>query len=93
MVPRVDIRLPSVMEPVVGGELRFHVEAATLRDALDAAISRHPALEVHLFDETGSFRRHVLCFHNETNSRWLDGLDGKVEDGDTVTILQAVTGG
>ena len=48
---------------------------------------------MHLFDETASLRPHVLCFHNETNTRWLDSMAVPLADGDTVTILQAVSGG
>jgi molybdopterin converting factor small subunit len=35
----------------------------------------------------------VLCFHNRTNTRWLQSLDVPVAEGDTLTILQAVSGG
>ncbi len=89
----VAVQLPSLLSPVVGGKLRFTLEAATLREALAALIAREPRLGVHLFDETGAFREHVLCFLNDTNSRWLDSLDVPVSDGDTLTILQAVSGG
>ncbi|MBI3846443.1 MAG: DinB family protein [Planctomycetes bacterium] len=89
----VTIRLPSLLAPFVGGERSFTVEASTLRGALDGAVTRHPELRVHLFDETGAFRPHVRCFHNATDTRWLDGLDGAVADGDEVTIVQAVSGG
>ena len=42
---------------------------------------------------TESLRQHVLCFHNETNTRWLDSMAVPLTDGDTITILQAVSGG
>ncbi len=48
---------------------------------------------MHLFDETGDFRQHVLCFHNRTNTRWLPPAGVALEAGDTITILQAVSGG
>jgi molybdopterin converting factor small subunit len=90
---RVTVELPSLLAPVVGGAASIPVEGGTLTEALAALVERHPALEVHLFDETGGLRRHVLCFHNDTNTRWLDSLDVPVADGDTITILQAVSGG
>jgi molybdopterin converting factor small subunit len=90
---RVTIRLPGMLAEILGGISTFDVEARTLQEALDAAIRKHPALKVHWFDETGRFRTHVLCFHNKTNTRWLDSLEGRVGDGDTITILQAVSGG
>ena len=69
------------------------VEAGTVHDALQALVERHPALEVHLFDESSNLRQHVLCFHNDVNTRWMTSLDTPVQTGDTITILQAVSGG
>ena len=93
MPPRVTIELPSLLSGVVGGHHAIRAEGATLRDALADAYRQAPALRVHLCDESGEFRQHVLCFINDTNSRWLDGLDQTLADGDCITILQAVSGG
>ena len=90
---RVTVHLPSLLGPVVNGAESVGVEGDTVAEALSALVERHPALKVHLFDETGGFRRHVLCFHNDTNTRWLESLNVPVADGDAITILQAVSGG
>lgn len=50
-------------------------------------------LKVHLFDESGELRRHVLCFHNQENTRWLSNLGRPVVAGDVLQIVQAVSGG
>jgi len=92
-MPSVTIELPSVLAPVVNGERSFTVNAETLPGALAALFEIQPGLKVHLFDETESFREHVLCFHNQTNTRWMDSMDVPLQDGDTITILQAVSGG
>ncbi len=89
---RVTVRLPGLLAPVVGASA-VEVEAETLQGALDALVRAHPELRVHLFDESGAFRRHVLCFHNQTNTRWLESLDVPVAAGDVVTLMQAVSGG
>ncbi len=90
---KVTIELPSVLGPIVDGDRTLTFEAETLPAALAALIDRYPALKVHLYDEKGAFREHVLCFHNQTNTRWMDSIDVPVRDGDTITILQAVSGG
>lgn len=89
----VTIELPLVFEPILGSERTFTVEAETLAGALAALVEQRPELGVHLFDETGGFREHVLCFHNGANTRWLESLDGPVAEGDTLAIMQAVSGG
>lgn len=90
---RVTVELPSVLDDVMKGERSLAIEAATLRDALGKVTAAHPQLGVHLFDESGGFRQHVLCFHNQTNTRWLKSLDVELAEGDTIRILQAVSGG
>lgn len=92
-VVRVTIELPSLLGAAAGGERSIGVEADTLAGALAALVERHPALDTHLFDEAGGLRQHVLCFLNERNSRWLESQDVELSDGDTITILQAVSGG
>lgn len=89
----VRIELPGLLRPAADGGASLRVEARTLRGALDALVGRHPALRVHLFDEQGALRQHVLCFHNRTNTRWLETLDVPLAEGDTITFLQAVSGG
>jgi molybdopterin converting factor small subunit len=90
---RATVHLPGLLAPFAGGVRTVPVEADTLGGALDDLVRHHPALKVHLFDESGGFRRHVLCFHNAENTRWLENLDGRLAPGDEITILQAVSGG
>ena len=89
----VEVQLPSVFEPILGDERTVRVEADTLAGALAALVREKPELGVHLFDESGGFREHVLCFHNGGNTRWLPSLDVPLAEGDTLTIMQAVSGG
>lgn len=87
------MRLPRLLAGLVGDAVEVVVAAETLAGALEALVTRHPALGLHLFDESGALRRHVLCFHNEENTRWLPSLDRPVAPGDVITIMQAVSGG
>lgn len=90
---QVTVKLPSLLAGLVQGQTTILVEAHTLRGALGELVRRYPVLKVHLFDESGGFRRHVLCFHNQEDTRWLESLDLPVAAGDVITIMQAVSGG
>jgi molybdopterin converting factor small subunit len=92
-VARVTVELPSLLAPMAGGARSLDLEADTLRGALEALVGAHPGLSTHLFDERGELRPHVLCLHNRASSRWLEGRDAPVADGDTITVMQAVSGG
>jgi len=92
-VATVTVSLPSLLDPVMGGVREVEAQGDTLSQVLDDLLEREPRLRPHLYQESGELRQHVLCFFNGTNSRWLDGQDPSVRDGDTVLFMQAVTGG
>lgn len=89
---RVTLELPSLLRDVVR-ERSIAIEGSTLDEALADAYRQLPTLRVHLCDESGRFRQHVLCFLNDVNTRWLDSLAVPLKDGDCITILHAVSGG
>lgn len=90
---RVHVALPSLLGSVAGGAREMSASGETLREVFADLLAQEPRLKPHLFDESGDLRPHVLCFHNGTNTRWLDGRDPAVKDGDRVLFMQAVTGG
>ena len=89
----VTVTLPSLLDPATGGVRELTATGDTLREVFADLIAREPRLKPHLFNEAGELRRHVLCFHNGTNTRWMDGWDRPVADGDTLLFMQAVSGG
>jgi len=84
-VAAVTVELPTLLGQLLQGRTRVEVEAETLGGALEALVAAHRVLAVHLFHESGELRRHVLCFHDGTNSRWLEGRGVPLADGDTIT--------
>ncbi|MGQ0849041.1 MAG: MoaD/ThiS family protein [Actinomycetota bacterium] len=86
------ISLPRLLEPAVGPIRQIDVEASTVDEAIGSLLEAHPTLRVHLFDEQGQLRQHVLCFVGGSQTRLEDRhavLSGPTE----MTFLQAVSGG
>ncbi len=94
MARRVEasILLPGMLQ-VVAGSARVRVEAATLAEALEELYGKVPALRFHLCEDSGGFRVHVLCFHNDRNTRELKSLDVPLAAGDEISFVQAISGG
>ncbi len=90
---RVVVHLPRVLTDLISCEPRIAVEGATVREALADLVRREPALAAHLFDESGSLRRHVLCFRNEVQARDRAELDQRLSAGDQLTLVNSVAGG
>jgi molybdopterin converting factor small subunit len=91
-VANITVELPSMLAGVLGGVRRIEASGDTWAAALEDAFRKVPGLRVHVYDETGAFRRHVLCFVNDVNTRFSDAPQ-RLRDGDRITILQAVSGG
>ena len=89
---RVSVLFPGLVAQATGVS-QAHVEAATLREAIDTALATAPALRHHLCEDDGRFRTHVLCFHNGTSTRTLASLDVPLKEDDVITFAQAVSGG
>ncbi len=91
-MPAIEIQLPSLLTQVLK-ERNLTVEGETLQSVFDNIVRDHPTLALHLFDEDGGLRPHVLCFLNQTNTRWLDDSDKPLAATDTLLFMQAVSGG
>ncbi len=89
----VTVRIPTTMRPLTGGEKQVSVETGTLSDVIAALEAAHPGLGERLVDEDGGLRKFVNIFVDDDDVRYLDGLDTKVADGITVSIIPAVAGG
>lgn len=98
---RVSVRMPRVLSELTRCERQLElelvqragIEGSTVRAALSELVRLHPALGMHVFDETGELRRHVLCFCNEVQSDARVTLDQPLRSGDSLTLVNSVAGG
>ena len=91
----VTILLPRALLPYAHGANTLQVDGpcASVGDALAALGARWPAVLDRVMTERGEVREHVNVFVGEESIRFVDGLATPVGDGDTVTIVAAVSGG
>jgi molybdopterin synthase sulfur carrier subunit len=87
---KVTATIPTMLAELVKGDRTIELQGTTVGGVLDALFAVHPELRVHVLDESGSIRPHVSCFRND---RMVDDLEEPVTDGDSVLVLQAVSGG
>jgi molybdopterin synthase sulfur carrier subunit len=89
----IAVHFPSILRPTVGGHDHVLVRAGTVGEALRNLVQEHPLLRFHLYDETGSFRTHVLVYYNDECVATLPSLDIPLQAGDELEVIQAVSGG
>ena len=91
----ISVVLPQALYPYSRGAGTLTVEerCATVGDALAAIAERWPALTDRVLTERGELRRHVNVFVGDESIKFIDGLETRVSDGTTITIVPAVSGG
>ncbi len=87
------VRIPTQLRTLSGGAAEVSVDGATVGEVLAALETAHPGFSARLFDDAGGLRRFVNVFVADEDVRFADGLDTKVEAGQTVSIIPAVAGG
>ena len=91
----VSVVLPRALTPYAHGVGTVQLDAAcaTVREALGQVAARWPALVDRVLTEQGELRRHVNIFVGDESIAFLDGLSTAIDEGTTITIVPAVSGG
>lgn len=92
-VPRVTIRLPAALRSHADGRSTVAVEAETAGEALREVGRLSPGLEAHLFDERGELRSSVKVYAGDTELGPLGGSERRLEDGEELMVVPAISGG
>ena len=87
------VRIPTQLRTLSGGAAEVSVDGETVGEVLKALEAAHPGFHARLFDDAGALRRFVNVFVADEDVRFSDGLDTKVDAGQTVSIIPAVAGG
>jgi molybdopterin synthase sulfur carrier subunit len=91
--PAITIHVPGPLRVYCGGEAQLTLRAATVQAVLETLEQHHAALYRNLCDERGQVRRHLNVFVNSDHIRDREGLGTRLQAGDVVTFLPAVSGG
>jgi molybdopterin converting factor small subunit len=88
----VTVSIPTILRTHTDGQKSVEAKGGTLQEVIDDLEAGHAGLKARLVKE-GSLHRFVNVYVNDEDVRFSGGLEAKVADGDTVTILPAVAGG
>jgi molybdopterin converting factor small subunit len=89
----VTVRVPTTLRTLTAGASEVTVDGSTVAEVFGALERQHPGFHDRLLDDDGKLRRFVNVFVSDDDIRFLEGLDTKVPDGETVSIIPAVAGG
>ena len=88
------LRIPTPLRPYADNRSQITLDgAATVGAALRQLVEQYPALEKHLFDESGELRPFVNLYLNDEDIRYLQGAATPLNEGDRLTIIPSIAGG
>ena len=90
---RVTVKVPGILQSLVGGLRTIAAEGETIEEVLDDLESRYPRFSAGLIDEKGEVHPFVNLYLNDEDIRFLKQLKTPVTDGDIITIVPSVAGG
>jgi molybdopterin synthase sulfur carrier subunit len=88
----ITVRIPTPLRTLTGGADEVSIDGATVGELIDNLEKKHPGIKERLCDDKG-VRRFVNIYANEEDIRFLDNLQTKVKEGDSVSIVPAIAGG
>lgn len=89
----VEVRIPTVFRKLTDNQAVAQVDGGTLGELIEQLGARYPGFREQVLTESGELHRYINVYVNDEDARYLDKLDTKVEDGDTVSLLPSVAGG
>ena len=91
----ISVVLPRALYPYARGSSTLLIDehCDTVNDAFSAVGKHWPGVLDRVMTEQGVVREHVNVFVGEDSIRFADGLSTRVDDGDTIMIVAAVSGG
>ncbi|WP_432055142.1 MoaD/ThiS family protein [Streptomyces sp. bgisy022] len=88
----IEVRIPTILRQYTDGQKAVDGSGNTLAELFADLETRHTGIQDRIVDGA-QLRRFVNVYLNDEDVRFLDGINTKLSDGDSVTILPAVAGG
>ena len=89
----VEVKIPTVLRKHTNNEAVLQANGGTIRELIEDIAGTFPEFREKVIAEGGELHRFINVYANDEDVRYLEGLDTKVADGDSVAILPAVAGG
>lgn len=89
----VEVRIPTVFRKFTNQQATVEVAPGSIGDVIDRLEARYPGLRDQVLDQNGELHRFVNIYVNDEDVRYLDNLETKATEGDTVSLLPSVAGG
>ena len=87
----VEVKVTSVLQKVTGAKV-VEGRGGTVSELLTNLDARYPGFKQQIMQD-GELHRFVNIYLNDEDIRYLDRLETRLKDGDSISILPALAGG
>ena len=89
----VEVKIPTVFRKFTDQRSTVEVDPGTVGDVIDQLDKRFPGFRGQLITDAGELHRFINVYLNDEDVRYLEKLDTKAAEGDTISLLPSVAGG
>ena len=87
----VEVKVTSVLQKITGAKV-VQGEGGTVSELLNDLDARFPGFRSQIMQD-GNLHRFVNIYLNDEDIRYLEQLNTRLKDGDSISILPALAGG
>ncbi|MGQ9632176.1 MAG: MoaD/ThiS family protein [bacterium] len=87
------VRIPTPLRKLAGNRSEVICSGSNIVELIDDLDRKCPGIKGRICGDDGSILRFINIFVNEEDIRFLDGIRTPVKEGDTVSIIPAISGG
>lgn len=89
----VTVKIPTVLRKHTDGNATIEASGGDVKELIHDIVRQFPDFKDKVLSDDGQLHRFINVYANDEDVRYLQGVETKVSDGDTVAILPAVAGG
>ncbi len=89
----VTVRIPRLLAKSMGGRAEVEALACTEGEPIESLEASFPGIKARLCEESGELRAMLNVYVNNTDIRFLDGVQTRLQEGDYISIVPLIAGG
>ena len=89
----VTVKIPTVLRKHTDGNAVIEASGGDVKELIHDIVRQYPDFKDKVLSDDGQLHRFINVYANDEDVRYLEGVETKVSEGDTIAILPAVAGG
>lgn len=89
----IKVRIPTPLRTLTGGKAEVESNGSNISEVINDLEKNFSGIKERICEQNDQVRRFVNVYLNDEDIRFIDNINSKVKDGDTISIIPAIAGG